>query len=290
MGKVKTVVVFFSGGLDSTYLVWKNLTEGNIVYPVYVDIKNNINKTILEKNRIKILHKLFTEEFNKELFFLEKQKTIFTIDVVANENSLYFKQIPIWILGALYSQGLNADEIQIGYVMNDDAISYLNDIQNIYRSYQVISEKLIPLKFPITKITKWQMARDLPERYFNHIVSCENPEIIGDINAEYIEYKPCCDCVPCSHIISTNYYTTHNYPKNYKKPLIDKYKRNLYNLKEKLYDKNGNNLEYGIISNTSSYLNYSGQLSLDFPAFIDLNCPEAGDGDGKDDDLMFSGS
>lgn len=45
----KKVAVLFSSGLDSTYLIWKNLNEGNEVFPIYITISNNENKTILEK-------------------------------------------------------------------------------------------------------------------------------------------------------------------------------------------------------------------------------------------------
>ena len=54
----KKVAVFFSGGLDSTYLVWKNLSDGNTVLPVYVEIENNEVKTILEKNRMESVYKI----------------------------------------------------------------------------------------------------------------------------------------------------------------------------------------------------------------------------------------
>lgn len=45
----KKVAILFSGGLDSTYLVWKNLKEGNVVLPIYVEIENNEVKTTMEK-------------------------------------------------------------------------------------------------------------------------------------------------------------------------------------------------------------------------------------------------
>ena len=51
----KKVGVLFSSGLDSTYLVWKNLKDGNTVVPIYIEIENNKRKTILEKNRIKLI-------------------------------------------------------------------------------------------------------------------------------------------------------------------------------------------------------------------------------------------
>ena len=48
----KKVAVLFSGGLDSTYLVWKNLKDGNEVQPIYIEIQNNKVKSTIEKNRI----------------------------------------------------------------------------------------------------------------------------------------------------------------------------------------------------------------------------------------------
>ena len=59
----KKVAVLFSGGLDSTYLVWKNLTDGNDVQPIYVEVENNQTKTILEKNRTDLLVQEFCKEF-----------------------------------------------------------------------------------------------------------------------------------------------------------------------------------------------------------------------------------
>lgn len=42
---MKKVGVLFSGGIDSTYLIWKNLKEGNYVIPFYVEIINNEKQT-----------------------------------------------------------------------------------------------------------------------------------------------------------------------------------------------------------------------------------------------------
>ena len=65
MGEVKRVGVLFSGGLDSTYLVWKNLKEGNTVVPIYLEIANNEDKSKLEKNRIELLRKVFNKLHSK---------------------------------------------------------------------------------------------------------------------------------------------------------------------------------------------------------------------------------
>lgn len=242
----KKVVVFFSGGLDSTYLVWKNLTDGNVVYPIYVNIGNNKDKATVEQNRTKLLWDMFYEDFklndiNYSFQLHTRVTNIFTIDVDAREDSLMFKQMPVWLLAAIYAQGFDADEIQIGYVMNDDAISYLKDIKNIYNSYQAICDKtLIPIKFPLKKMQKRQMARDLPQRYKKYIISCENPKIIESTRkSDFIEYTPCCLCVPCNHIIASGYYNTESFPDNYKTQLIKLKKKELADLDYVFYDQNG---------------------------------------------------
>ena len=207
----KKVAILFSGGLDSTYLVWKNLKDGNTVFPIYIEISNNKVKTIMEKNRIELLHKRFAEEFNVDKSYydcpLKDIQYALTVDVTANEESLYFKQVPIWILGVLFSQGLEVSEIQIGYVGNDDAISYLKDIQKIYKSYQAMSEPLKPLVFPLVKERKYDIAKELPYIYRELIFSCEDARIIGSEEAELVEYEPCCNCTPCRTIIATDYYS-----------------------------------------------------------------------------------
>jgi hypothetical protein len=237
----KKVAVLFSSGLDSTYLVWKNLKEGNEVTPVYFEINNNENKTIMEKNRIELLVK----EFNIDTELKSRVNRVeYAIDVgvVVYNDKLYFKQIPIWLLGLIYIQGLDVDEIQIGYVANDDAIPYLNDIKKIYKSYQPICEKLIPLTFPLTKTKKCDMAKLLPKQYMNLIYTCENPRIIDSTRQnEKIEYEPCCNCVPCKLIISSNYYETGEFSEIYKEKMINNKIQEVNKLGYKVVDKEDNN-------------------------------------------------
>jgi 7-cyano-7-deazaguanine synthase in queuosine biosynthesis len=241
----KKVAVLFSGGLDSTYLIWKNLKEGNIVTPIYVEITNNEIKTILEKNRILKLHELFKEEFDVDRCsydsHLKDIQYSLNVGVKANENSLHFKQIPIWILSVVFLQSLDVDEIQIGYVMNDDAISYLDDIQNIYKSYTPILDNVKPLVFPIIKMKKWQMAEELPKKYLDLIFSCENAKIVGSKDVEIIDYEACCECAPCRTILASNYYEIGEFPKQYNENLLLLHSRYLTRNGYAILDKNGEN-------------------------------------------------
>jgi len=239
----KTVAVLFSGGLDSTYLTYINLKNGNRVVPIYIEIENNENKTIIEKNHIKLLHQEFRKEFDKDSQYplnIAEIEYVLNVGVRAYESDLSFKQVPIWMLGIVFSQGLKVDEIQIGYVSNDDAISYLSDIKKIYKSYQSIAlNKLIPLVFPLAKHKKEFMAADLPKNYRDLIVTCEYPRYIGDKDAKIIEFEPCCECIPCRSIIASNYYGLHDFPANYINNLTMFYARKARTLGYTFHDNYG---------------------------------------------------
>jgi hypothetical protein len=83
------------------------------------------------------------------------------------------------------------------------------------------------------------------------VVSCECPKIISSIDAEYIEYEACCECTPCSHIISEDYfgtaYSLKSYPEPYHKNLLRKYISKIRNEQYRVVDINGNDFkEYDV--------------------------------------------
>ncbi len=201
----KNVAVLFSSGLDSTYLMYKNLEEGNRVYPIYIEIKNNENKSKVEKQAVRMLCKVFTKKYGHD--YIESPKFVTEI-LVNGRPDLLLQQLPLWIFGMMYTDLLSYDEIQIAYVANDDALSYLSEIKKLYNSYKWIvhNGKLPKLKFPLTKTTKREMMDELPDEYRNFISSCENPELkpyhikLNDLRMQFFE--PCGECVPCQRIIN----------------------------------------------------------------------------------------
>jgi len=192
---MKKVLIPFSGGLDSTYLIWKNLKEGNKVTTVYFEIENNSSKVELEKiHRSKIIN-LFIKEFGQ--CSLESSIFQYKILVSGVVNDYTLIQAPIWMLGAFMGSDNQFDEVQMGYVANDDTLSYLKEIQTLFNSYQPFSTKPLPqLTFPIIKKKKEEMLRELPEEYSKYVYSCENP-LITKNNDKEIEYHYCGECVPC---------------------------------------------------------------------------------------------
>ena len=192
---MKHVLIPYSGGLDSTYLIWKNLKEGNRVTTVYFEISNNSSKVTLEKiHRTKILDILEKD------YYSMLDDSYFTYKVEAGNvvNNYSLIQVPIWMLGAFMASNDKFDEVQMGYVMNDDALSYLEEIKALYEAYQPFSNDKLPLMtFPIIKQGKEQMLNELPEEIVKYVYSCENPYIIKD-NKDQIVYRYCSSCVPCN--------------------------------------------------------------------------------------------
>lgn len=218
----KNVSILFSSGLDSTYLMWKNLKKGNTVTPYYINIKNNEAKSLLEQNRARLLIKMFQEEFPYKVSDLKVG-----IDISINisfDSTLKYVQMPIWILSLLYCTTETTDEFQLGYVCGDDMVSYIDDIQKIYKSYSSILRKKVKLTFPLIKTCKRDMLENLPENYFNLTVTCEQPIIVEKTrDSELIEYVPCCECDPCKKIIANHVGTRyHGYGKIYHKPNQEK--------------------------------------------------------------------
>jgi hypothetical protein len=212
----KNIAILFSGGLDSTYLMWKALKDGHKVYPIYISIKNNENKVLVEKQQCKLLIDKFNEEFNEDIKLNESASI-----EVHNSNNIAFAQPFLW--STLVNLGLdgNPSEIQMGYVYGDAVIAYIPEIKKTYNSAKPFIRYQPKLTFPITKTTKDDIVNELPEQYRKLVVSCENPILKNysitnkETGFKYRFFEPCGNCEVCRKIIDNNYYYCDETKKNY---------------------------------------------------------------------------
>jgi len=238
----KTIIVTWSGGLDSTYTLIKDLEKGYIVQPIYIEFKSAGNdKILVEKDAILKMHEILKLKFSN----LRKPHFIFTSDMIRDKDNISYGgsglSIPImnnimsiqpiaWILGIsdylnqmlekiTYNDIKNLNnnlieykkikEIQMGYVLNDDSISILDIIQNLYKilnnftiSHNVYGIDYPKLIFPSIKIPKTFAYFYIKENYNElktYITTCEKPIILIN-KEEKIFYKQCGDCGTCTHI------------------------------------------------------------------------------------------
>ena len=167
---MKKVFVLWSSGLDSTYLIYDNLRKGNCVKAGYIEITNNEWQVYKEKNSICKLYDIFRVNYGDNFDYTELTK--FGVEIEGQRHVL-LPQALIWLASALYIDRW-ADEIQLAYVMNDDAISYIEDFKRIHRANKALAPEIPPLTFPLTKTKKEEILEELPEIYLKEISFCES--------------------------------------------------------------------------------------------------------------------
>lgn len=187
----KNLLIPWSGGLDSTYLLYKALKDNHTVTTLSMNLRNNIGQQFLEneaREKIKII--LSDMKLSILTRFLESD-----IDVKSYSNNFELVQPPIWVLFSALTLHEYIDEIQFGYVLGDHANSYIDDILNLFEAIKpFMKSKNAKITFPIIKQHKKDLYDRLPTEIKNAISYCENP-----IGEKYIACRKCDSCI--KHIL-----------------------------------------------------------------------------------------
>jgi 7-cyano-7-deazaguanine synthase in queuosine biosynthesis len=208
----KKILQAVSGGFDSTYLLIKNLQNGDNVYPIYIRVSfiNSI-KQKKEKEKVKSLIRKLKKKF-KNLHNLTEAEI--AMSPVPN---IFSTQPITWIL-ALFKEAkekqysIGYDEAHIGYVKGDFVIRHLPDINAIWNllftfSNGITAFKIPKLRFPLVKCGK-KMIIDKLSQYDKDILAscwtCETPKIIktGQNSGNFIEARieACGTCNTCRNL------------------------------------------------------------------------------------------
>lgn len=226
----KKVLIPFSGGIDSTYLVFKNLEEGNDVHLTRFNIENNEHQMEIECEAIKdLIHDLQKHFPNAHLLMRSYEKNNMSNQSfeVTGSHMIYGPQPPLWVFCLAYDENLwEVDEVQMGYISGDDALSYLDDIKKLYRAFSpFLQKKAPPLKFPLIKNFKWELWNYLPDNIKKNTVFCEYSRT---------RYEPCGKCNPCLTMMYTELWEEWH-ELNDSTPKI-RYERTYPKLKNESYD------------------------------------------------------
>lgn len=184
---MKNVFIPWSGGMDSTYLIQYYYEKGYSVSVGYINLDNNLDKTLMEKAAINRLLPILKKKY--EFIYLDE---IAKINLESNDCFLNLTQPPIWLLPLLFCW--RYDEIAFGYVMNDTAISWIKDIENVWEAYSGFyhGETQPLLSFPLIKTHKIDIWNKLLPDVRQLCVFCEHP-----IDDELTGFKNCGECEPC---------------------------------------------------------------------------------------------
>jgi len=181
----KNIVILFTGGLDSTYLLYKNLKEGNHVDIIYTKIQNNPEKT---QSEIHAIDEIIVE-MNRLFSPCSISFKYNSVEINALADGIRLKQLPSHMLTVMHGIHDLQSEVQLGYCMNDDMVSYIEDLKKLYESWMPFCAPGMPnITFPLLKIHKIDMLRELPKSLRDLVFSCENPPELC---------KPCGECDSC---------------------------------------------------------------------------------------------
>jgi len=195
--KNKRVFLLWSGGLDSTFLIYHLLRGGARVEAGYVKVLNNEEKAKREEKAIKKLVKEFRSNDDwKDTGIFNYLGVLQEVLIKRSQNAVDLLQVPLWMNSMVLTMGSGfvIDCVALGYVMGDCAISYLDDIKKVYKAYEGFSgKKFPPIVFPLKKFNKNGIFQALPERFLKHVTCCErDPEWCG-------ECKPCRTWMECEY-------------------------------------------------------------------------------------------
>jgi hypothetical protein len=208
----KNILIPWSGGFDSTALVLGNLLKGNKVSVYRVNIENNELQNKTEEVAFEKMFNLLSKKFENSLFRLEDP----LFRVTGKFGKYYLPQAIPLIVGAVFMSSCHYDEIQMAYIMNDDAISFEEEIKSLFASFQVlISEKLPPLVFPLKKVNKkciieFLRFESIGRKLIDYISFCEHP---------HDNLKPCGMCTKCKKMKETVLFERF-FPEEYEKKAV----------------------------------------------------------------------
>lgn len=271
-------LVVFSGGMDSTYVLWQQLLLGD-VYTCYIRGAQSPLKVPREmearRNIIAFLQKL-TGNIVISDTIVKLGKNGFAVETEINTGRYYprhennimpdhsWNQAHMWLFGSLYvSDGMKYhSKLMIGNVMADDINSHLDDQIAAWDHLQLFSKHHpIPLEFPLRYTSKDYILRRMPIELLELVWICELPDtpksftLSGDgTMGEVKQIKPCNRCHACVTMLQTVWakeHLGHEQPSRTLEEYIEKQKK--------------------------GYQREPSQMSFDFPYYIDNDADQPKD-------------
>lgn len=213
------VGLLYSGGKDSTCRLIELLEQGETVFPI-VNLFNshNLNNKLQRDLCVCQLYRIWKSVGEGELIF-----PIFLTSISYNFceggcTGFTQQQHNAYSLSLLsYDVLKNLKRIEMCLVMEDQGVSFVDDIKRVYKSCMkfnvidfVFHSKIPPLTFPYLKITKSIVCERLrnferKSRYTLFSPSCQSPsfsmpyickEKDGNFYIEF-EYEDCGSCASC---------------------------------------------------------------------------------------------
>jgi 7-cyano-7-deazaguanine synthase in queuosine biosynthesis len=180
-------LVLFSGGCDSTLVLYNLLKENRQEQITALSINHNQVPAIEENKKARALFKIEMQkrELNYLVNFAEvdiSSKYASVIDIKG------LSQPIIWsMIAMLYIR--DNDTIYFGYHSGDDFWQYKTEFENAIHNICAICDKKVTIEYPLRLYEKCVIIDMLKKRgLYEYCWYCEKPTL---------DNKPCGECIPC---------------------------------------------------------------------------------------------
>lgn len=186
------ITLFWSGGVDSTYMLFWLLAHGYEVHTVYCELQNNSFK-VKRENWARKKIKEWVEHNVPSLTHLWKHRDepVSKMKVPSGEFRASLAQAPIWLVNTQFVGGHYSRELPktyvISYVNGDDALHWIPAFNKIVEGYNMLAKdgENITVLFPLATMKKpWFYGTLAP--LYGLLTWCEYPIL-----------KKNCDCPAC---------------------------------------------------------------------------------------------
>ena len=193
---MSNIFCFWSGGLDSTYMVNKLLSEGHTVITGFCHFHNNFKAMEREKIARENLTPFFIEKYPETFVDMGE---ILALNVNIHNDKIPLKQACVFLASYIALPNYSyrkIEKVALGYVMNDDAISWLDELRHIFDAFNKFSGDNMELIFPLIKEHKFTMYNALPDKLRSNITWCESSNDLNEFN------NSCGICISCKRMIN----------------------------------------------------------------------------------------
>lgn len=214
----KKPLLVFSGGLDSSYMLWRALQQGD-VYTCYIKAMQCQDKIPMELAARKKIIAFFEKNTGNRVlsdtivdlgnFINVMEKDPLDGHTRRSWNNLIpdhtFAQAPLWQFGMQFAaDGTKHSKVCMGIVMGDQISMHLGDLALAWQHTSAFARyEQVPLEFPLMHHTKDRILKEMPLEIIRDLWICELPVAAGDDQPDDVKFVPCERCAACETMAKT---------------------------------------------------------------------------------------
>lgn len=189
MSDNKRPLVLWSGGLDSTFLMWHLLQTSDVDY-TYIVGGQRLAKQDREDQARKAALKYFHEHAPFKANYVDPKVEA----NISNMGQLTWSQPALWLIGALGAvDHTQHSSVQAAYVLGDEILAMQEFLQQTWYGLQGLSKQgMVPLYLPLRMMSKYYILNMIPKALYDCVWYCETPD----------DDEPCGRCMSCiTHLV-----------------------------------------------------------------------------------------